>query len=135
MKPAYILMLARVVTLHNAQVSHSVRNDFRLLGQMLIWTLPVVVLMILQHDFGSTLVFLAIFAGVVLISGISWKIILPVAIFAVVVGGGTILLVTQSWGRVILERVGFEAYQLRGLTRGWIRLELRQGIAISYGKR
>jgi rod shape determining protein RodA len=111
MKPAYILMLARVVTLHNAQVSHSVRNDFRLLGQMLIWTLPVVVLMILQHDFGSTLVFLAIFAGVVLISGISWKIILPVAIFAVVVGGGTILLVTQSWGRVILERVGFEAYQ------------------------
>lgn len=67
--------------------------------------------MILQHDFGSTLVFLAIFAGVVLISGISWKIILPVAIVAVVVGGGTILLVTQSWGRAILEKVGFEAYQ------------------------
>ncbi len=47
----------------------------------------------------------------VLISGISWKIILPVAIVAVVVGGGTILLVTQSWGRAILEKVGFEAYQ------------------------
>lgn len=111
MKPAYILMLGRVVTQHNTQYSHSTANDWRLIGTMFLWTLPVLILMLLQHDFGTMLVFLAIFAGVVLVSGTTWKIIGPIAGGAVVLGGGAIVMVTQTWGRHILEKVGFQAYQ------------------------
>jgi rod shape determining protein RodA len=111
MKPAYILMLGRVVTQHNTQYSHSTANDWRLIGTMFLWTLPVLILMLLQHDFGTMLVFLAIFAGVVLVSGTTWKIIGPIAGGAVVIGGGAIVMVTQTWGRHILEKVGFQAYQ------------------------
>ncbi|KRO17613.1 rod shape-determining protein rodA [Lacticaseibacillus saniviri JCM 17471 = DSM 24301] len=111
MKPAYILMLGRAVTQHNTEYQHSVKNDWRLLGTMLLWTLPVVALMLLQKDLGTTLVFLAIFSGVVLVSGITWKIIAPVAGVAAAVGGSAILLVTQSWGRQLLSTVGFKAYQ------------------------
>jgi rod shape determining protein RodA len=111
MKPAYILMLGRVVTQHNTQYSHSTANDWRLIGTMFLWTLPVLILMLLQHDFGTMLVFLAIFSGVVLVSGTTWKIIGPIAGGAVVIGGGAIVMVTQTWGRHILEKVGFQAYQ------------------------
>lgn len=111
MKPAYILMLGRVVTQHNTQYSHSTANDWRLIGTMFLWTLPVLILMLLQHDFGTMLVFLAIFAGVVLVSGTTWKIIGPITGGAVVIGGGAIVMVTQTWGRHILEEVGFQAYQ------------------------
>lgn len=111
MKPAYILMLGRVVTNHNAEYSHSTANDWHLIGTMFLWTLPVLALMTLQNDFGTTLVFVAIFAGVVLVSGTTWKIIVPIASAGVVLGGGALLLVAKSWGRQILEHFGFQAYQ------------------------
>ncbi|WP_225418431.1 FtsW/RodA/SpoVE family cell cycle protein [Lacticaseibacillus daqingensis] len=113
MKPAYILMLARVVTNHNVRFKHTWGNDWRLIGEMILWTIPVLVLMILQKDFGTSLVFAAIFAGVVLVSGITWKIILPIGLVAGGIGTGTILLVTQDWGRKILANVGFQEYQFK----------------------
>ncbi|MFD1393891.1 FtsW/RodA/SpoVE family cell cycle protein [Lacticaseibacillus jixianensis] len=113
MKPAYILMLGRVVTNHNIQFKHSTANDWRLIFEMLLWTLPIIVLLKLQNDFGTMLVFLAIFAGVVLVSGITWKIIVPIGAAAGTLGGGAILLVTQTWGRDILAKFGFAAYQFK----------------------
>ena len=57
MKPAYILMLSRVVTQHNAAFSHTIQHDWQLIGRMVLWTLPIAVLMKFQNDFGTTLVF------------------------------------------------------------------------------
>ncbi|MCI2038101.1 MAG: FtsW/RodA/SpoVE family cell cycle protein, partial [Lactobacillus sp.] len=79
----------------------------------LLWTLPVLVLLKLQNDFGTMLVFLAIFAGVVLVSGITWKIIAPIGIGAGAIGSTAIVLVVQPWGRRILEHLGFAAYQFK----------------------
>ncbi|KRM72934.1 cell division membrane protein rod shape-determining protein RodA [Lacticaseibacillus brantae DSM 23927] len=111
MKPAYILMLGRVVTQHNTKFKHTTHNDWVLIGRMLLWTLPVAALMMLQNDFGTTLVFLAIFVGVILVSGITWKILVPIAGVGAAIGGMAILLVTQTWGRTILAKIGFKAYQ------------------------
>ncbi|WP_246287345.1 FtsW/RodA/SpoVE family cell cycle protein [Lacticaseibacillus absianus] len=113
MKPAYILMLARVVTNHNVTYKHSWGNDWRLIGSMLLCTVPVLILMILQKDFGTSLVFAAIFAGVVLVSGITWRIILPIGLATGAIATGTILLVIEDWGRAILKRVGFQNYQFK----------------------
>ena len=64
-----------------------------------------------QNDFGTGLVFVAIFAGLVLVSGVTWRILAPAITIAAVVGGSALAMVTSSVGRTILEKIGFQAYQ------------------------
>ena len=112
MKPAYILMMGRVITTHNSEYGvHSVRNDWHLIGTMALWLLPILISLKFQNDFGTALVFCAIFAGMVLVSGVTWKIIAPVAAGIAAVGGTVLAMVTSSTGQRILEHVGFQAYQ------------------------
>ena len=112
MKPAYIVMMGRVITTHNSEYAvHSVSNDWRLIGKMFLWLLPVLISLKFQNDFGTALVFFAIFCGMVLVSGVTWRIISPVAAGLVVVGGSVLAMVTSSFGRRILEHIGFQAYQ------------------------
>ncbi|WP_127848281.1 FtsW/RodA/SpoVE family cell cycle protein [Lacticaseibacillus hulanensis] len=119
MKPAYILMLSRVVTLHNSQFTHNFHNDWVLIGKMGLWTLPVAVLLIAQHDLGTTLVFLAIFSGVVLVSGVTWRIIAPIGGGAIAIGGSALYLAVTDWGQKLLEHFGFQAYQFARI-QSWL---------------
>ena len=112
MKIAYILMLAYAVTQHNSKYPHTVKNDFILIGKMVLTTIPVIVLLKFQQDLGTTLVYVAILGGVFLMSGISWKIIIPaISIFAIV-AIGVIYLVTAESGRGFLYDAGVKQYQL-----------------------
>ncbi|PIO83740.1 rod shape-determining protein RodA [Loigolactobacillus backii] len=112
MKPAFILMLARVVMTHNNEYPvHQVQSDLILIGKLAAWTLPVAILLELQHDFGTMLVFFAIVGGVMLVSGVTWKILVPLFSFILVIGGTAITFVATSWGRTILGHIGFESYQ------------------------
>ncbi|MGV0167736.1 FtsW/RodA/SpoVE family cell cycle protein [Furfurilactobacillus sp. WILCCON 0119] len=112
MKPAYILMMARVISMHNTEYpTHTVRTDWLLIGKMFAWTLPIFILMKLQNDFGTNLVFGAIFAGMILVSGVTWRILAPTFIGAAVIGGGALTLVITDWGRAILGHLGFQSYQ------------------------
>lgn len=110
MKPAFILMLARVVRDHNDKYGHTIKSDWLLLGKVVAWLAPVAILLKLQNDFGTMLVFFAIVGGVVLVSGISWKIIIPLYGTVIVLGAGVILLVVTSGGRAFLSHF-FQAYQ------------------------
>lgn len=110
MKPAYILMMGRIISQHNAEYyEHTTRSDWHLLGKMFLWTLPVAVLLKLQNDFGTMLVFFAILAGMILVSGITWKIIVPVGTIGVALGSTAIFLAVYARG--ILEKMGFHTYQ------------------------
>lgn len=112
MKIAFILMLAYVITMHNVRnAERTLKSDMWLIGKMMLVSIPVVLLVLLQDDFGTMLVFLAILAGVFLMSGISWKIITPVFLIAFLLGIGTIYLVTTDSGREFLYSMGFKAYQ------------------------
>jgi len=112
MKPAYILMMGRVITIHNnTHPTHTIESDFKLISKMILWVLPIIISLKFQNDFGTTLVFVAIFAGMLLVSGISWKIIIPSVISVVAVGVTALSLVATTYGRTILEHVGFQAYQ------------------------
>ncbi|WP_436410196.1 FtsW/RodA/SpoVE family cell cycle protein [Liquorilactobacillus mali] len=118
MKPAYIMMLGRVVSQHNNEyVEHTSSNDWKLLFKMVGWTLPIAVLLKLQNDFGTMLVFFAIFGGVVIVSGITWKIIAPIAVAGGVLGTTAITLVI--YGRSILEQIGFKTYQFNRI-EAWL---------------
>lgn len=111
MKPAFILMLGKVITNHNSEYTHTIKNDFVLIGKLLLWTLPVMVLLKLQNDFGTILVFVAILGGMILVSGIDWRILLIGFSILAVVGGTALLFATTDWGREILGNFGFRSYQ------------------------
>ncbi len=110
MKIAFILMLARVVTQHNSEYDeHFVKADMLLIGKILLTSIFPLVLILLQNDLGTTLVFLAIIGGVILISGITWKLIAPMFAAASAVGGGLLFIVVYN--RDILIKFGFKQYQ------------------------
>lgn len=114
MKPAFILMMARVVTLFNSKhPERDIHSDWKLLIRMIGWLLPVLVLLKLQNDFGTMLVFVAIFGGMVIVSGITWKILGPIIGIFAVVGGTALTFVTTTWGRKILISGGFQQYQFQ----------------------
>ena len=53
MKPAFILMLARVVNKHNQEFEHTIRNDWVLIGKVFAVLIPVAVLLKLQNDYNN----------------------------------------------------------------------------------
>lgn len=112
MKPAFILMAARAVRAHNSQYpEHTVRSDGLLIGKLILWVLPILLSLHFQNDLGTMLVFLAIVGGIILVSGITWKILGPLIAGATAIGGTTLALVTTTWGRNFLTHIGFKAYQ------------------------
>ena len=115
MKISYILILARVIvqfTQKHKEKERTIALDFLLILWMIVFTLPVLVLLALQSDLGTALVFVAIFAGLVLLSGVSWKIIIP--IFATVVSGiaGFLAIFITKDGRAFIHQIGMPTYQI-----------------------
>lgn len=110
-KIPYILILAKTVTLHNSRFENrTLESDFMLIGKLLLFSVLPFVLLMLQNDLGTTLVYVAILSGIILLSGIQWKILLPVIIVVLSVAIGTILLVVYN--RDFLESAfGFQSYQ------------------------
>ena len=115
MKISYILMLARVIvqfTKKHKEWQRTVPLDFLLIFWMIVFTIPVLVLLALQSDLGTALVFVAIFSGIVLLSGVSWKIIIPVFVTAVTGVVGFLAIFISNGGRAFLHQLGMPTYQI-----------------------
>lgn len=111
-KPAFILMLSKVVANHNRLYpEHTVDSDWLLIGKMVGVFLPVALLIALQNDLGTLLVFIAMLGGITIVSGITWRILGPILIAAGTFGSLMLFLVTSAIGRSILGAFGFQAYQ------------------------
>ncbi|WP_320162813.1 FtsW/RodA/SpoVE family cell cycle protein [uncultured Trichococcus sp.] len=109
-KVALIIMLARVITEHNMQIDdRTEKTDMNLLLKIAMWSAPPLLLVILQNDLGTTLVFLAIIIGMTFLSGVSWKILLPV--FGTIGGLGALLIYLVVYNRDVLLNFGFQNYQ------------------------
>ncbi|MBO0421402.1 rod shape-determining protein RodA [Enterococcus plantarum] len=121
MKLGYILMLAYVVTRRRQKASNpsTLKEDFRLLGELSLVSLPVFALMFYQKDFGTSLVFISIFLGVVLVSGCSWKILTVGFGILGVIGVSGILLVLTERGQAILSYLHFQPYQFNRI-HAWL---------------
>ena len=115
MKISYILMLARVIvqfTKKHKEWQRTVPLDFLLIFWMIVFTIPVLVLLALQSDLGTALVFVAIFSGIVLLSGVSWKIIIPVFVTVVTGIAGFLAIFISKDGRAFLHQLGMPTYQI-----------------------
>ncbi|WML47037.1 FtsW/RodA/SpoVE family cell cycle protein [Neobacillus sp. PS3-34] len=106
-----ILAIAKVIEEHhqkNPVKTHG--TDLWLLGKMGIVTM-VPLMLIIKQDLGTALVFLAILIGMIFISGISWKILLPIFSSGIVLISSIFYLVL--WKPDLLDKyLGVKTYQL-----------------------
>ena len=109
MKVSYILMLSRYsIWFRQKYKEDSLANDWKLLGVFALITLPVMILLGLQKDLGTAMVFAAILSGLVLLSGISWWIIAPVLILVVLLIGGFLMIFLLPHGKDLLHSLGMD---------------------------
>lgn len=120
MKISYIIMMSRiVVSFQKKHQERSIREDFYLIGQLLLVTLPVLVLLYFQSDLGTSLVFVAIFCGIVLMSGVSWKIILPVFLTSLILVVAFLLVFVSPGGTTFLHNLGMDTYKINRIS-AWL---------------
>ncbi|MDR3157241.1 MAG: FtsW/RodA/SpoVE family cell cycle protein [Lactobacillales bacterium] len=114
MKIAYILFLAYLIVLHNARnITRSINTDLILIGKLILATIPVVILLKFQNDFGTLMVFIAILCGMILLAGVSWKILLPAILIIFSIVALFIFLIMHDVGREILQKSGImKEYQM-----------------------
>ncbi len=119
MKIFLIIALANVIVTHHAKnVVKTLNSDFWLLIKLgLVTALPLFFVM-LQPDLGTSLVMLAILVGMIFISGITWKILLPIF------GGGAalgsiILFMVVKFPEFIEKYLGVKEYQM-GRIYSWL---------------
>lgn len=78
MKTFFIIGMARVITKHNEKFSmKTLKTDFYLLAKIIVVLFVPLLLIMLQTDLGTSLVFIAITVALIIVAGISWRIILP----------------------------------------------------------
>jgi rod shape determining protein RodA len=114
-----ILALARVIEDHHLKNTiKTVKTDFWLLIKLGIVTMVPIAFIMKQPDLGTALVFISILLGMIFISGISWKILVPM--FA----GGALLIAVifyfVLWAPNVLEKyLGVQQYQF-GRIYSWL---------------
>ncbi|MEC1180280.1 FtsW/RodA/SpoVE family cell cycle protein [Metasolibacillus meyeri] len=111
MKTFFILAAARLISKHNEKyLIKSLKSDFILLAKIGVTLMVPLAAIMQQPDLGSSLVFIAITAALVIVAGISWKIILPVLIGGVTLSGA--LLWMALYMQDFLQKTfNFQAYQ------------------------
>ena len=122
MKISYILMLSRVVVKflqQNKKYERTIALDLFLIVKLALYTLPVLLLLALQSDLGTALVFSAIYCGIVLLSGVSWKIILPVFLTVSLLFTVFMVIFISNGGRAFLHGLGMPTYQINRIS-AWL---------------
>lgn len=110
MKTFLILMISKVIVDHNDKIIYkSLKTDFGLLLKIGIIALIPLALIMKQTDLGTSLVIIAIVGGLILVSGISWKIIIPLytSIFTI---GGTVLSLAIWAPNILRTYLGVKPY-------------------------
>lgn len=119
MKIVLILALAKLVSRHNQfTFNKSLETDFKLLLKIAGISVIPIGLILLQNDLGTMLVLCAIIVGVIVVSGISWKILAPVFIAGIVLASSIILSIIYK-PSLIENSFGIKTYQM-GRINSWL---------------
>ncbi|WOV87100.1 FtsW/RodA/SpoVE family cell cycle protein [Sporosarcina oncorhynchi] len=112
-KTFFILGMARMVSKHQEKnLISTMKSDLWLLGKIGITLIVPLFFIIQQPDLGTSLVFIAITIAIILVAGISWKIIIP--LFSAGATLGVSLLWMALYAQDFMENVlGFDRYQFR----------------------
>jgi len=119
MKIFLIIVLSKIIVEHREKYPiNAVKDDFLLIGKVLITALPPLYLLYKQPDMGMSMVFGAIIASLLIVAGIKWRIILGflfTAIFAISV----VVYIYFAFPDFFHEYIVQEEYQLNRFY-GWL---------------
>ncbi|WP_367129110.1 FtsW/RodA/SpoVE family cell cycle protein [Staphylococcus capitis] len=119
MKIILILALAKTVSRHNQfTFNKSFQSDLMLFLKIIGVSIFPMLLILLQNDLGTTLVICAVIAGVMMVSGITWRILAPIFI-AAILGGASIILAIIFKPTLIENLLGIKMYQM-GRINSWL---------------
>ncbi|MDN7243376.1 FtsW/RodA/SpoVE family cell cycle protein [Planococcus sp. N028] len=110
MKTFYILALAKMTSRHHEKNPiKTLKTDFLLLGKIGVLLLIPLAFIIQQPDLGTALVFIAITLALIVVSGITWKIILP-SFGGVAAIGALLLWMTLNMQEFLTDKLGLQPY-------------------------
>lgn len=119
MKIVLILAISKVVAQHNRfTFNKSIETDFMLILKIIGVTILPVLLILLQNDLGTTLVIMAIIDGIIIVSGVSWKILTPLFGAFIFLAASVILSILFK-PSLIENLAGIKTYQL-GRINSWL---------------
>lgn len=119
MKIVLILAISKVVAQHNRfTFNKSLETDFMLILKIIGVTILPILLILLQNDLGTMLVIMAIIAGIIIVSGISWKILAPLFGACIFLAASVILSILFK-PSLIENLAGIKTYQL-GRINSWL---------------
>ncbi|MGG3926738.1 FtsW/RodA/SpoVE family cell cycle protein [Metabacillus fastidiosus] len=113
MKIFLIMMIAYVVQKHYEKITvSSFQNDILLILKIAVVSMIPILLVLMQNDFGSSLVMVVITMGMIFLSGVDWRIILTFATGTIAVIAGLVItfivnseLLLHLFGEYQLERI------------------------------
>jgi len=124
MKILLILALSKIAMLHNQRTEvRTLTTDFYLFLKLGALTVIPLVFIVRQPDLGTSLVIIAIFLGISLVSGVSWKILTP--IIALGTAFISIIIYSALYMREVLE-IFLDDYQIKRIY-SWLQPELYSG--------
>jgi rod shape determining protein RodA len=113
MKAFLILSLSKIITTHHEKyIKKSFKSDFWLFTKMSLATALPLALIMKQPDLGTSLVIVAIFTGLIFVSGITWKIILTIYGLGSILGA-TILYYVVLAPEVLVKYLNVQTYQFK----------------------
>ncbi|MFC5732850.1 FtsW/RodA/SpoVE family cell cycle protein [Cytobacillus gottheilii] len=114
-----IVMLAKIIEHHHQKnIVKTISTDLWLLIKIIGITAAPLLLVMMQPDLGTALVLIAIMLGLIFISGITWKLLLPIFGIGITLVGTIFYFVL--WHPEILEKyLGVKEYQF-GRIYSWI---------------
>ncbi|WP_067725008.1 FtsW/RodA/SpoVE family cell cycle protein [Oceanobacillus damuensis] len=107
-----ILYLSAVISRHKAKYEGSnLKTDTFLLVKLLVITAVPVFLILLQPDFGTAMVYLFIVGMMIILSGISWKIIMSLTVIISTVSAAVIGFIIK-FPELAQDLIGIKQYQV-----------------------
>jgi len=111
-KIAMIMYMARVIVQHRKKNTLSnLKTDFILLTRLIAIALLPVLLILMQPDFGTAMVYLFIAGIIIILSGISWR-ILTTLIAGLATIAGSLLAFIVNFPAMAHQWLGIEMYQI-----------------------
>lgn len=119
MKTFFILAMARMISNHHENfVLKTMKTDLILLGKIMATALIPLLFIMQQPDLGTSLVFLAITAAMIIVGGVTWKLIVPIFAGTALIGG-SLLWMAVFMQDFLSEKFGFKPYQF-GRIYSWL---------------
>ncbi len=119
MKTFFILTAARLISSHHEKFPmKSLKTDLLLLGKIVATAVFPLIFIMQQPDLGTSLVFIAITAALIIVGGITWKLILPIFAGTAIVGG-FLLWMAVFMQEFLQDKFGFKPYQF-GRVYSWL---------------